>query len=516
MIYIHNQQSEPELAGLVKQGFVRSYTSAQVDNYSGDSKGFCVHVFINPVDDDDLEIIQQISSTPAKIIILGRVSAGIAEVLGVRVEDLTDDAYAWDRCDAAPIHGFSESSARIKYGDLPYGLECHIVDRPLLRYDFAREWNNLGYGHVRTDGSIWSLACKAKFISSNNGHIASVLQGDEYLTVFSSLSTLKFSDILWVNRPVGLVDTHEFRLFETFITNYKSDSLPCLPLIREIPYGYDAMVSMRLDCDEAISSASSLFQLYKDKEVPLSMAVKTAQKTSNEDYRFLGDIVSQGGSILSHTVNHKSNWGVDIEDVRIEARESKKWILEHVKQVERVDFAVSPFHQNPDYAIKALAMEGYKGFISGIICNDPQYLVARAGEVWGVDNVVTHSQQCMLHGDCLLEDGEDRLAVYKRSAHICIKSGAIFGYLDHPFSERYQYGWASERLRLRVHHEWIEFLQKMGSVLFENEVKTLDHVRTKAGADIWMEGETVRARQKINLSDYPLAYEYKNSVERLV
>jgi len=514
MIYFHNHQSDASTAELVELGFIRSYTRAQVSSRSQEIKNACVHVFISPVG-SDLEIIQQISASPSKIIILGKVPAVIASDLGLEIEELSDAASTWDQCDAAPLYDFSESSARIRYGALPDGLECHITDRPLLRYDFLDEWNNLGYGHVRTDGSMWSLTCRAKSVSSKCALLASVYQGDENLTVYTSLSTLNQSDILWVNRAVGFIDTQEFRLLETFITNYKGDRLPCLPLIREVPYGYDAMISMRLDCDESIASASTLFELYRDRKIPYSLAVKTAQETSEVDYVLLREIVSQGGSILSHTVNHKNNWGVDMDDAQAEARESKKWILENVKNSKRIEYAVSPFHQNPDYAVQALALEGYKGFISGIICNDPQYLVSRAGEVCAVDDIVTHSQQCMLHGDCLLKNGNDQLAIYKKSAESCIKSGAIFGYLDHPFSERYQYGWLSEKQRIDIHREWIEFLQLFGMVLFESEEKVLDQVRTKASAKIWLENEAVRFDIGNNLSKYPLAYEFKGCLNKM-
>lgn len=514
MIYFHSHQSDVEVTELVKQGFIRSYTKAQVISYLQENKDVCVHVFINPID-SDLKIIQTISSIPSKIIIFGKLQADIAKVLALEIEDLPEDASAWDQCKAAPLYGFSESCARIRYGSLPDDIECHITDRPLLRYDFADEWNNLGYGHVRTDGSVWSLACKAISVSSNNELLASVYKENELLTVYSSLSKLNLSEILWVNRAVGLIDTHEYRLLESFITNYKSDSLPCLPLIREIPYGYDAMISMRLDCDESILSASTLFELYREKQIPFSMAIKTAQDTSEADYHLLNMIVKHGGSILSHTVNHKNNWGVDIDDVRTEARVSKKWILEHVNNVDKIEYAVSPFHQNPDYAVEALALEGYKGFISGIICNDPQYLISRAGEVCGVNGIVTHSQQCMLHGDCLLVDGNDQLAVYKKSAEISIQSGAIFGYLDHPFSERYQYGWVSEKQRLSIHRDWIEHLQLSGKVLFESEEKILNHVRAKASASIWQANEAVRYDIGNNLSQYPLAYEFKGCLNKM-
>ena len=511
MIYLHSHQEDAEVAELVKSGFIRSYTKSQVFDYSREIKKFCVHIFVSPVA-SDIANIQRISSAPSKIILLGDLPTNIAKMLGMVIEALPEDVSLWDQCDAAPVNGFSESGARICYGSLPDGIECQIVDRPLLRYDFASEWNNQGYGHVRTDGSMWSLACKARFASSNDAQLASIYQGDEELTVYATISTQDQSEILWVNRPVGFVDTHEFRLFETFITNYKDESLPCLPLIREIPYGYDAMISMRLDCDEDIASARPLFELYKSLDVPFSLAVRTGQPIKQDDVSIINEIIGNGGGILSHSVNHKCNWGIDFEDVKNEAEKSRCDILSLTDNINFLEYAVSPFHQNPDYAVEALDDSGYKGFIGGIICNDQQFLISRGGKVSAELEIITHSQQCMLHGDCLLNSVNDSLVVFKQCAKYAINSGAAFGYLDHPFSERYQYGWLSEEQRISIHRDWLEFLNSFGDVLFVNENTLLDHIRTKSNTEIWLEGDAVKLMVESDLSGYPLAYEYKGAV----
>jgi len=514
VIYFHSHALDEEVAGLVKLSFIRSYTKSQVVEYSQACEEYCVHVFINPVN-SDLDIINKISCKPSKIIILGNLPPSIASVLGLVTEGLPVDAASWDQCDAAPTYEFSESDARIKYDDLPGDLECHIIDRPLLRYDFAAEWNNLGFGHVRTDDSMWSLACKAEFVLPSDARLASVYKGDEELTIYATLSTQDQSEILWVNRPVGLVDTQEFRLFETFISNYKSDDLPCLPLIREIPYGYDAMVSMRLDCDEDIASARPLFELYRSSDIPFSLALRTSQLIDQADINLVTDVLQDNGSVLSHSANHKVNWGEDYSDVLLEAEISRKEI-EDTFGVACVDYAVSPFHQNPDYAVQALNDANYKGFISGIVCNDPQYLLARGGEISTDLDIVTHSQQCMLHGDCLLKNSADPLVVFKKSAEYSMKSGAVFAYLDHPFSERYQYGWSSEYKRVAMHRDWIEHLQGLGKVLFVNEVNLLHHIRKKNSTRIWLADGKVKSSVGNPQALYQLAYEFEGNVQPIL
>ena len=510
MISFHFHKLDNELAELVRMSFVRSFTQSQVCCNNAESPDACVHVFINPVK-SDYELLLKFTGAPSKIIILGKIPTNIAELLGLEVENLPADSHLWDQCDAAPVYGFSESTAKIVYKNLPGAIDNHISNRPLLRYDFAEEWNNLGYGHVRTDGSVWSLACKAKLISSSSAKLASVCHGDEELTVFATLSAHDESEIMWVNRPVGFVDSHEFRLFETFITNYKSETLPCLPLIREIPYGYDAMISMRLDCDEDIATSRHLFELYKSLNVPFSLALRTGQPIKEEDVILINEVIDNGGAILSHSVNHKCNWENSFDEVKREAENSRDDILCWTDKIHNIEYAVSPFHQNPDYAVQALDASGYKGFIGGIICNDPQYLISSGGKVSAVLEIISHSQQCMLHGDCMLNDVNDSLAVYKECAKYTINSGAAFGYLDHPFSERYQYGWLSEEQRVSVHNDLIKFLKSFGNVLFVNENCLLDHIQKKSQAEIWVNKGVVKSKVENNDINYSLSYEFKGT-----
>lgn len=512
MIYVHAQLKDQDAFRLVKMALIRSFTKAQVSNGEQYLSGEAVHVFLNPTG-IYIDRLKRLSDNASKIIILGILPVEIADELGLTVSGLPETAVDWDKCEAAPLYGFSESKARICYEQLPEGLECFVADRPLLRFDFAKEWNNLGYGHVTTDGGMWSVACQAKPVSDASSHLAYIYQGEELLTIYAALGRLSTSKVLWINRSVGLIDTHELRLLDTFIANYVCDDLPCCPLLREIPFGYSAMISMRLDCDESIRSVRPLYELYESYGIPFSVAVKTDQPIDEVDVSVLRDIVESGGSILSHSVHHKPNWGLDYDDVVAQARQSRIDILSACQFIESLDYSVSPFHQNPDYAVRALNDSEYKGFIGGIICNDPQYLVSRAGKVLDGSDIVSHSQQCMLHGDCVLKSTHDPLGVVKQNAYISIRSGVAFGYLDHPFSERYQYGWKSEAERLHVHRLWLDYLKTYGDVLFVSEKDLLDFVVLLSNMSIWMEDGMLKyeigAERPGKLAP---AYEYKSKI----
>ena len=85
----------------------------------------------------------------------------------------------------------------------------------------------------------------------------------------------------------------------------------------------------------------------------------------------------------------------------------------------------------------------------------------------------------MLHGDCLLE-GSDPLQISKKSYELAKDSKAIFGYLDHPFSKRYTYGWNDETERTLAHRDLILYIKSSAKQpLFLSEEKALDFLLFK-------------------------------------
>jgi hypothetical protein len=230
-----------------------------------------------------------------------------------------------------------------------------------------------------------------------------------------------------------------------------------------------------------------LFQLYRKRGRPCSLAVKTDQPTGDADLQLLADIRGAGGSILSHSVTHAPNWGGSAEAAEAEARGSKAW-LETCIPAMTVRYAVSPFHQNPIYVPRALAAAGYDGFVGGSISSDPEYLMARGGvPPYAQDGFISHSQSCMLHGDCLLA-GDEPLRIYHQAFRMARMSGQFFAYLDHPFSQRYSYGWANEPERMRTHEKFLDFMEsdcaEVGPLLCVNEDTCLDFIRGKAAIEI--------------------------------
>jgi hypothetical protein len=240
---------------------------------------------------------------------------------------------------------------------------------------------------------------------------------------------------------------------------------------------------MRLDCDEDIESARALWASYCDWGVPFSLALHASVLSDELQYCLPREVIRRGGSILSHTLTHAPNWGGSFEAAYHEGLESAN-IIERIIGV-RPSYAVSPFHHTPEYARKGLSAAGYKGCVGGIISNDPDYLFARGGRPPYLDSIfIGHTQQCMLHGDCLLGDG-DPMRVYKEAFDIASISKTLFGFLDHPFSHRYQYGWVDEDRRISAHWELISYISKKNeSHLFLSEDQALDFLSSKASIEV--------------------------------
>jgi hypothetical protein len=236
-----------------------------------------------------------------------------------------------------------------------------------------------------------------------------------------------------------------------------------------------------------VASARPLFELYSGLGIPFSVAISTGMEMTGEDFSLLAEIVSKRGAVVSHSVHHFPDWGGSYDVALEEAGNSRAWIESNLPEVRSAVYAVSPFHQNPHFAVKALADTGHKGFIGGSIRNDPEFLLGRAGWVPFIEPpIVSHSQQCMLHGDCFHRYGNS-VDTYVESLMLHTQGGAIFGYLDHPFGPDYTYGWTSEETRLAVHEEFLSHILSLDGLWWGSLVDCLDFLVTRGSARLWID-----------------------------
>jgi hypothetical protein len=473
-------------------------------------------VALGPTDEDAVWL-EPLARQRAKIILLGHLGPRIARLAGVSLEAGSADLLAHCDCPPAPARGTSESSAGLVYASTGLGSAAALQRRPFCRFDFSDEWNNLGYGRIDIGMNPWSLTVLARCAGATV--IAGIMTRDGIgRGAAATLHDLPTASILWFARPVGPVDGPDWSIVEAFVADYRSGELPCRPYLRDIPHGAGAAVTMRLDCDEDIASARTLFEFYRERSLAMSVAVKTDQPAREADTAFLHELLASGGAILSHSASHAPNWGGSAAAAEAEALQSKAWLERRVPGLS-VRYAVSPFHQSPTFLPGALARAGYRGFVGGTIASHPEYLMARGGAVpFGPEGFVSHSQSCMLHGDCLLPN-RDPISTYKEAFRVAQATGQFFGYLDHPFSQRYTYGWAGEAERRQVHGDFLDFMgaecaRTHAPLLFLNEETCLDFMLEKADARIVLdEARGIYSISRTHAAGLPLSVGFKGRVE---
>lgn len=471
-----------------------------------------LHVVIHPRE-EWTDALLALTRRPAKLLVLGRLSHGLATALGVQLPaEWPADWAGHTLCPPATTGGYAESVARVVYpANAPRiaGQAPAMAVRPFRRHDFADEWNNLGYGAITADGTPWSIAQNAQLPTAHE--LAAARLGDQPLCGYAGLWDLPGASVLWFNRAAGPVDSQEWRLVEDFFSCHRADTLPCTPVLAEVPHGFDSAVTMRLDCDEDVESARALWDLHRAEDLPFSLALHARVLADARHHALPREVLAGGGALLSHTATHAPDWGGSYDAAFHEGRQSANVIETHTGY--RVRHAVSPFHQTPLYARLGLADAGYTGCIGGIIRNDPDFLTARAGIPPGSgQGFIGHSQQCMLHGDCLLSDGEP-LRAFHEAFRLARVGGAFFGYLDHPFSERYAYGWRSEAERVEAHRRFIGHIRETGGrVLWANASDALDFLSDRAHTTVHALAQGHCITRPSATHRWPLAVRYRGQV----
>lgn len=474
---------------IVYAALLRSFSKAQVCRLTNECdlpSALCSIFLINPSNEMYLQFMK-IKRRGIKIVLLGALDSMWADFMGTKVSPVSSSWNQGELVVQEPSGHFGHSAWQIKYeaheltGAIPYDT------RYLARFDFTDEWNNHGYGRIGAFASDPFALANAVVCGPSSKELGWV--ADEQGAKVSSYSILCDStdfSALWINRAVGPVDSLEWSLVETFLSEYRSDNLFCFPRLLEIPVGVAGICTMRLDCDQAVASARPLFEMYQQEKIPFSLAILTGLSMDAADEKLIQDVIRNGGGILSHSVNHLPDWGGNYDVALQEALESKQWLMENYSTCGSA-YLVSPFHQNPRYAVKALLDAGYAGFVGGIIHNDPEYLFARSGAVpyHEEDDFFSLSQQCMLHGDCFHQYGNS-IYPYLEALRYQMGNEGIFGFLDHPFSSEYQYGWLDEEERLKAHYELIQQMKAYSGVKFCNLNETMEFCRKRSQTTIWI------------------------------
>ena len=425
-----------------------------------------VGIFISPDNKTGKFIKKQLLEKNSKIIVFGKMPHNLLDL--VNGKDIYNSEFKDPGIQPAQPNKTSITKLNIRYNQIKDLDISDIFNRPLRRFDYEDEWNNLGFGFI-DEKEITNYS----FNFDNYRPIASLFFDEQKIGDFSGIFDFKKSSLLWVGSETSYFRSNEWNIAEKYFSNYKGNIYPCHPYVSQIPYDYQSMVTMRLDCDESIINSEPLRKLYSSYNIPLSLAITTKLLAQSNESDYLKDVINKGVDILSHSDSHAADWGGSLDNACRELKISKIKLEKLLNK--SISYAISPFHHTPDYIFEALSKSDYKGCVGGTVKHYQNNICAR-GITIGPTDVTFHCQQVMLHGDCMLQDG-DPLRVYKQSYSKALHSESIFGYLDHPFSSRYQYGWQSEEQRLEKHSEFINYINKKClKVLWSNETNTLDYI----------------------------------------
>ena len=172
---------------------------------------------------------------------------------------------------------------------------------------------------------------------------------------------------------------------------------------------------------------------------------------------------------------------------------SRAWLDEHLPEAGPVRYAVSPFHQNPSYAVAALADCGYRGLRRR---HHRQRSRVPAGPAparcrWhrGRSSRTARSACCTAIATGATATRSTCIAKASTSTS---RRGPIFGYLDHPFSARYQYGWTDEATRVARPPPADRTHRPRPDIWWANINDLLDFLRRRDRVAVWRSTRTGR------------------------
>lgn len=397
------------------------------------------------------------------------------------------------------------SNSTVKYNKNISHLKKFIStlsQRPTSRYDFELEWNSHCYGDITAKNELLNLSHKCSL--KEEDYLAYIQGANNCKTPLIAQFKINTNLVIWINRNLGLVDLPEWKIIENFIANAYFNEYPCIPYISEFAKTDEGLMTMRLDCDEDIESSRKIFELYKENNYPISLAITTNQLEGREISPLPKEVKDNGGTILNHSHTHPINWGGNKSSIRNEIEISTK-LIKDIYGV-KTEYAISPFHHLTWEALNVLNEMDYKGVVSGISSSHHEFLYMRGGFINTNLDILLHSQQCMIHGDCITKTRS--LADYLFAFDLFSKLGFSMGFLDHPISKRYDYGWGSPERQVKSHKKIINHLIKK-QIKLVNQEEIFKRLEAKDKLQIkQIEKESIQCLVIKNTSEYCLSVSY--------
>ena len=453
--YNHYSYENYSIQSLICSSFRRSFGKSQINNFKNiKKKQSGIHIFLESISKNaNIDFQELIKLGGNKIILNGKLNDEIKEMLNIKI--LISN---FDYEKPIPANSLKPSISRAKINfnqNLNYLIPFikEIKERPLWRYDFDVEWNNNFCGNISNENKILNLSHNCLLIKGKN--VAFIKNSKNQNIPLISEFEINGNIIIWINRNLSLVDLPEWKIIEEFISNGYFRKYPCIPYLSEYSASENGLITMRLDCDEDIESARKIFEIYKKNGLPISLAITTNQIKENQFISSLPkEVIDYGGTILNHSHSHPINWGGSKDKIKKEIKTSNN-IIKKTYGIQ-AEYAVSPFHHLTWNALEVLNELDFKGVIAGISSSHHEFLIIKGGLIDEKLDILLHSQQCMIHGDCLTKIRT--LDSYLNAFSSYSNLGFSTGYLDHPISTRYDYGWINFERQVKTHQQIIEYL----------------------------------------------------------
>ena len=90
----------------------------------------------------------------------------------------------------------------------------------------------------------------------------------------------------------------------------------------------------KADCDEAISSANLVFEMYSENLLNINLAITTNQEISKEDKLFINKVKENGGTISNHSHSHQTYWGLIENNFNDDFKKSKKLFMKFLTLIQ--------------------------------------------------------------------------------------------------------------------------------------------------------------------------------------
>ena len=442
-----------------------------------------IYVFLEPNEKHYEDYIRSINSLKnIKIIVYGSINPSLFKFLDSHKIDGNTSSQTQSSVSFCEDNNETDYISTTNYFKTIFPHSPLSDHRVSSNYDFDKEWNNRR--HANLDYSDIAKTYN-KSIDNMSSSICTIYRNSHQQKSLINYFQFHESNLLLINRRRGLSDLPETYILEEYLSNCTFGRHTCYPIVPIISESSikdgDKLISMRLDCDEDIDSALPVYQLYNSLGLPVSLAITSFLLEDIKTRPTLPSLViDSGGSLLSHSHSHPVAWGGSYAESLKELTYSRELIKRNYEYT--VEYAISPFHDMPHYLVPALEKCQYKGIVGGISSKYTDYLTLTSGQISYKSDVTFINQQCMLHGQThqmTSDSWQISLSYFLESS---IRIGKSSGYLDHPISERYCYGWINS-------NNQVDFHSKFVNILLANNIKFISQ------NDLF---ERIRAKQNIS------------------